>query len=48
MRELFVDTIYILGGIILLACMAWFVFMSNEVLEEKEKLEKEQNRKFFD
>lgn len=41
--EFIINAAQLLGGIILLVGMAWFVHMSNVVLEEKEKQESDEN-----
>ena len=41
--EFIINAAQLLGGIILLVGMAWFVHMSNVVLEDKEKQQSEEN-----
>ena len=41
--EFIINVLQLLGSIILLVGMAWFVHMSNTVLEEKEKQESDEN-----
>ncbi len=43
MVEFIISAAQILGGIIVLAGIAWFVFVSNQILEDKEKQEAEEN-----
>lgn len=41
--EFIINASQLLGGIILLAGMAWFVYASNQVLEDKEKQDAEKD-----
>lgn len=43
MMEFIINVVQLLGSIILLVGMVWFVHMSNIVLEEKEKQESDEN-----